>query len=201
MKVYFTCSTAELKKYRESYFAIRQYLLDKGHILTRDWLPEAERRLNIGETSMQDVRDIYKACMSALKEADLVIIEDTVSNFSTGHQISSALRLGKPTLVLWQGRKRRSFDRMFIHGLRSDVLEVAEYTNRNLTEVLQVFIGKYDETTEKNQFHLVLGNAERRYLDWSQLTKGDSRTKVIRELLREAMEADEGYREYLVGRD
>ncbi len=197
MKVYFTCSTAEFFKYRDNYFTIRDFLILQEHLLTRDWLPHTEKQLLAGDTDIRDLKQIYKACVEAIRQADLVIIEDTVSNFSTGHQITLALQLKKPTLVLWQGQKHRQFKQMFIHGIDSDILQISEYTNKNLEEIIQIFISKYENVAEKNRFHLVLNNAERMYLDWAQYIKGQSRTKVIRDALREVINTDGEYDKYL----
>ena len=198
MKIYFTCTTAELQTYRTNYFAIRDYLVKQGHVLTRDWLPKAEKRLLAGDTDVTDIKEIYQACINALREAELVIIEDTVSNFSTGHQITLALQLRKPTLVLWQGKKHRHFNQMLIHGIDSDLLQVAEYKPDNLADIVQGFINTYDDRPEKNRFHLVLSGIERRYLDWAQFVKHQSRTKVIREALKNSINSDEEYTKYLL---
>lgn len=200
MKIYFTCSTAEFSKYRNTYFGIRDFLINQKHILTRDWLPHTEKRLLSGQIEVRDIKEIYKACISAIREADLVIIEDTVSNFSTGHQITLSLQFKKPTLVLWQGKKYRQFKQMFIHGIESDILQVSEYTKESLEEIIQIFISKYENASEKNRFHLILNNAERMYLDWAQFVKNKSRTKVIREAIREAIDKDEEYNRYLQNR-
>ncbi len=48
MKIYFTCSTADFFKYRDSYFGIRNFLISNGHTLTRDWLPHTEKALKEG---------------------------------------------------------------------------------------------------------------------------------------------------------
>jgi len=197
MKVYFTCSTADFKRYRSSYWTVRDYLVKQGHVLTRDWLAAADDRLATGQTSLEDVKEIYKACVQAIREAELVIIDDTVSNFSTGHQITLALQLRKPTLVLWQGDKRRQFGRMFIHGIVSDLLEIAEYSDNTLVETMQAFINKYADSGARNRFHLVLSGVERNYLDWAQYVKGMSRTKVIREAVQRTIEEDPDYRRYL----
>jgi len=197
MRVYFTCSTAEFSKYRDTYFAIRNYLIAQGHTLTRDWLPHTEERLQAGNTDIRDIKQIYRACIQAIKEADLVIIEDTVSNFSTGHQITVALQNKKPTLVLWQGKKYRQFKQMFIHGIDSDILQVSEYSPESLLETIVVFIAKYENVSERNRFHLVLNNTERNYLDWAQFTKNKSRTNLIREAMRKVIDADAEYTGYL----
>ena len=197
MKIYFTCSTAEFAKYRNDYYSIRNYLISQGHLLTRDWLPHTEERIKAGAKDVTDIKQIYKDCIKALKEADLVIIEDTVSNFSTGHQITVALQCRKPTLVLWQGSKHRQFKQMFIHGIDSDILQISEYDRSGVNAIIQGFINKYENVYEKNRFHLVLTGVERQYLDWAQYVKDESRTKVIRDALRKVLEADEDYSSYL----
>lgn len=197
MKIYFTSSTAEFDTYKDDYFYIRDFLINKAHILTRDWLTPTSQKIDAGDKNIKSIKDLYKACIQAIKEADLVIVEDTVSNFSTGHQITLALQLKKPTLVLWQNKKHRHFNQMFIHGVESDILEVSEYNRRNIDDILEVFISKYEKFSEKNRFHLVLSNVERMYIDWSQFVKGKSRTKVIREALRTVIDNDKEYNEYL----
>lgn len=197
MKVYFSCSTAELANHSADYHAIRDYLADNGHILTRDWLEETERHAQAGNRELPNIKKIYKACVEAIREAELVIIEDTVSNFSTGHQITLALQMRKPTLVLWQGKKHRHFNQMFIHGIESDLLQVAEYAKENLEDTLQTFINTYEDKPAKNRFHLVLSGRERRYLDWAQFVKNNSRTNVIRSALKQAIDNDTDYQTYL----
>jgi hypothetical protein len=197
MKIHFTCTTAEYQKYRDGYFKIRNYLIGEGHLLVRDWLPLAEERIRNKQNDMADIREIYKYNITAIKEADLVIVEDTVSNFSTGHQITVALQNRKPTLVLWRGEKHKQFKQMFIHGIESDILQVSEYTDENLEKIIKVFMEKYENVEEKNRFHLVLNNLERQYLDWAQYSKNKSRTKVIREALKKVIECDAEYSDYL----
>ncbi len=145
----------------------------------------------------RSIKQIYQDCIKAIKEADLVIIEDTVSNFSTGHQITVALQSKKPTLVLWQGEKHRQFKQMFIHGIDSDILQVTEYSDESIHKVIEAFINKYEDVAERNRFHLILNNVERNYLDWAQFTKNKSRTKIIREALRKVIEEDSSYDNYL----
>ena len=198
MKIYFTCSTAEFFKYRDSYFGIRNLLIAQGHTLTRDWLPNTETALKQGEIDMtMSIKKIYQDCIKSIKEADLVIVEDTVSNFSTGHQITVALQNKKPVLVLWQGKKHRHFNQMFIHGIDSDILQVSEYEPKELDVIVNTFIAKYENVSERNRFHLILNNVERNYLDWAQFTKNKSRTKVIRESLRKIIDEDGDYTKYL----
>lgn len=200
MKIYFTCSTGEFKRYRDDYYAIRNHIVNSGHVLTRDWLNEADGRIDTGDIKLEDIKQIYRVCMVALKEADLVIIEDTVSNFSTGHQITLALRARKPTLVLWQNTKHRQFNQMFIHGIESDMLQVSEYNETNVKDIINAFINKFSDVSEENRFHLVLDGVERSYLDWVRFNSGESRTKAIRRALRSTIDQDEKYKQYLINK-
>lgn len=197
MKIYFTASTAEFNKYKDLYFQIRDLLISESHILTRDWLSDAKDRIDQGKIDRSDIKEIYKECMKALNEADLVIIEDTVSNFSTGHQITVALQRQKPTLVLRSVPKNQHFKNSFIQGIESDSLEVHQYDDSNLEDIIRTFIKKYENANQKNRFHLVLSEVERKYLDWAQFSKNRSRTKLIRDAIRKAMEEDGEFGEYL----
>ncbi len=200
MKIYYTSSTAEYNKHKKNYNHIRDFLIQNKHILTRDWIPHTEKDIETGQTDLKPkIKDIYKACIKAIGEAELVIIEDTVSNFSTGHQITVALQQRKPTLVLWQGKKHRQFNQTFIHGIESHILEIAEYTDNNLEEILTHFINKYQGLRVRNRFHLVLNEVERQYLDWAQFNRGKSRTRVIRDSLNKELKNDQEYNNFLKG--
>lgn len=201
MKIFFTASTAEYARCRDRYYAIRNFLIAQGHVLTRDWLPLVDERLKQQGQDLTDVKEIYRTNMQALRDAEVVIVEDTISNFSTGHMITVALQLRKPTLVLWKGGKHRLFKQMFIHGIDSDLLQVSEYDEHLVKSVISVFLEKYDDASahERNRFHLVLNNVERQYLDWAQHVRSESRTRVIRKALRRMIEEDGEYEGYLRG--
>jgi hypothetical protein len=197
MKIYFTASTAQFNKYKKTYFAIRDFLVQENHTLTRDWIKHTGERIAQGELNVRNIKDIYNKCVLAINQAQLVIIEDTVSNFSTGHQITLALQKQKPTLVLWQGKKHRYFNQMFIHGIDSEYLQIAQYEPENLKTIITAFINKYQDFNNKTRFNLVLNQYERNYLDWVQFNRGISRTKIIKEVLKHRIDADNEYNEYL----
>lgn len=197
MKIYFTCSTSDFKKYEENYFKIRDFLVAENHILTRDWLPHTKALVDSGHIQDRNIKQIYKECMKAIQEADLVIIEDTISNFSTGHQVTIALQRQKPTLVLWANPKQKHFASSFIQGVESDYLEFHVYNDSNYQEIIKSFINKYENAGQRNRFHLVLDDVERKYLDWAQFKKEKSRTKLIRDALRKSINEDDDYQKYL----
>jgi hypothetical protein len=197
MKIYFTASTAEFNKFKEVYHQIRNLIIEDGHILTRDWIPKAEKRIDAKEKELYDIKEIYKATIQGISEAELVIIEDTISNFSTGHQITISLMRQKPTLVLWSGEKHKHFNQMYIHGIDSEYLEIVRYDKDNLVLILKSFINKYKNFQQKDRFNLVLNGAQRDYLDWKHYTTGLSRTKMIKELIDREIGDDNDYSVYI----
>lgn len=197
MKIYFTCTTAEFDKNQQLYFAIRDWIVSQGHTLTRDWLGDTQQRITKNVREVKNIRHIYLDSIRAIRDAEVVIVEDTVSNFSTGHQITLSLQMRKPTLVMWNGKKHRQFNKMFIHGIDSDLLTVVEYNSDNFQNEIQKFLKRYKNISIKTRFNLVINENERAYLDWAQYYKGLSRTKVIRKLLEEKIESDEDYNEYI----
>ncbi len=197
MKIYFTASTAEFDQNKKNYIAIRDFLVKEKHILTRDWLYEANRRIQSKLLEQKDIKEIYKLCIKGIDDADLVIVEDTVSNFSTGHQITIALLRQKPTLVLWNRPKHKHFKKMFIHGIESDLLEVKMYNQQNLFEIIRTFVNKYKNASERKRFHLVLTGFERDYLDWLHFNLGLSRTELIKSMINESLSKNIEYKKYL----
>jgi hypoxanthine-guanine phosphoribosyltransferase len=197
MKIYFTCTTAELNKYQTNYFSIRDYIVEQGHTLTRDWLGVTNQSLNNNLREVKDIRRIYLDSLKAIRDAEVVIVEDTVSNFSTGHQITIALQMRKPTLVMWNGTKHRQFNKMFIHGIQSDLLTISEYNLDNYKDIINKFLKKQKDVSIKNRFNLVINDYERNYLDWAQFYKGKSRTRIIKDLLNTQIEGDHEYQEYI----
>jgi len=196
MKIFFGASTAEIIKYHEYYFSIREFLIEEGHVLTRDWLPITYKYAKKNKR-IKSVENIYEAVMRAVSDSELVIIEDTISGFSTGHQITMALQRQKPTLVLWQKSKKMHFNKGFIEGIKSDYLEVTQYDLKNYKEIIRAFINKYSKATQKHRFHLVIDEVERKYIEWAKFQKGKSRTKIIRQAIRKEIREDEEYQDYL----
>jgi hypothetical protein len=152
-------------------------------------------------TEVRNIKQIYRDCIKGIMQSDIIIVEDTVSNFSTGHQITMALQRKKPTLVLWQKSKERQFNDSFINGIQSDLLEVHEYEGDEYKEIIKVFVNKYADVKERNRFHLVLNNIERNYIDWVHLNTKKSRTQIIRDAINNLIDKDEEYSKYLLKKD
>jgi antirestriction protein len=196
MKVWFGCSTAEFEKYQQNYFAIRDFVVAEGHVLTRDWIQRTYELIK-AKRKRVGTEEIYRAVIKAINDADVLIVEDTISNFSTGHQITLGLQRRKPVLVLWQGQKNKYFDSTMLHGVSSDYLQISQYDMTNYQSIIRGFIKKYEHAGDKYRFNLVIDEVERQYLEWAKYKHHKSRTQLIKESLRSRIDSDEDYQSYL----
>lgn len=199
MKVFFACSTSELKKYKNNYLEICKLTKEMGHNLTRDWLDEAIKLIEGGTTTI-DREDIYSQVADAIMAADVVVIEGTVASFSIGHQITLALLKNKPVLFLQlkeKGKKRGRIKNNFIDGIKSPLLTVVQYTPDELADVLNDF---FDKNGGKHivKFNIVLTREIENYLNWVSFAHRVNRSEFIRELILNHMRNDDAkYQKYL----
>jgi len=177
MKIYFGCSTSQFLKYQEYYLAIRDFLVEEGHILTRDWLGiYRDALLNHPEklliSSDHGPEKVYQLATKAFYEAEVLIAEDTVSSFSNGHLMTLALQRKMPVLVLHiQGKKKTYLKKSFIQGIKSDYLEIKQYDLSTYKQIIRTFLKKYEDSFIRHRFHLVIDEVERKYLDWAQFNE------------------------------
>lgn len=84
-----------------------------------------------------------------------------------------------------------------IESIESDYLELAEYNDDNMYDVINAFLNKYEQAHLRHRFNLVIDEVERQYIDWLSYNTFKSRTKIIRDLIRNRISSDEEYRNYL----
>src|SRR3989304_6765750 len=100
MKVWFGTTTLKFKEYKDYYLRIREHILNSKHELTDDWIGTHGKWLEENPYATRDIKDVYQKVITAIEHADVSIIEFTVPNFSTSHQITYSLSKRKPTLVM-----------------------------------------------------------------------------------------------------
>ena len=118
MKIWFGATTFHYNEYKKYYLMIRQHLLDEGHVLTDDWIGSYGKWIEENPNSKRDIREIYNSVIKAVQEAGVSIIEFTVPNFSTSHQITHSIQLKKPTLVL-RLKRDNTFPDSYIEAINS----------------------------------------------------------------------------------
>lgn len=195
MKIWFGTTTAEWNNYKENYFAINNYLKELGCILPFDWLDDADRFYQTGYKD-RNINKIFTSVLSAIDESDVVIIEYTVPNFSTSHQINYALLKRKPTLVMRITKDNPRFNDSYLEELQTPLLTLKQYTKKNYKEVVDEFLGIAEIGIGQQRYNIVLDRRQKYYLDWASNEYKKSRSEILRALVDEMSEKDEKYRKY-----
>lgn len=196
MKVWFGTTTSSFKEYKDYYYAIRKHLIDSNCILHDDWLGNYGKWIEDNPTARRNVKDIFQMCIKAINEADIVVIEFTVPNFSSSHQITYAVHKRKPTLVL-RLKKDNTFADSYIEGLESPLLTIKDYSMETYGKIIDEFIGYSRIETGQGRYNVVLEKNQKYYLDWAATKYKRSRSDIIRASINALIQNDAEYTKYL----
>ena len=134
MKIFFDASPRgkkDLNTIYESIFSITQ-LLGYRHItdeiLTID---PSEFYSGILENS-GSMENLYRKKINFIQKSDICLFECTTVGLGLGFVIVKSMELGKPTIVLYQGKSIP----YFLIGIKDPLLHVVRYNKENLKKVL-----------------------------------------------------------------
>ncbi len=197
VKIFFSATTYKIDELGEYYFLIRDHLIQSGNVLVHDWLSNVHQ--DGGTFTAPEVIESseYKKAINAIEDADLVIFETTQPSFSTGHLMTLSLQKKVPTLVMWLDDSAWSQRRGMIENIDSNDLELSEYNKKTYKDVVNAFINKHGDSHLKHRFNLVFDDIERQYIDWLSYNTFKSRTRLIREMIREKIDNDTEYTKLL----
>jgi hypothetical protein len=197
MKIWFGTTTLRFEEYIEYYLAIRDYLIEKKHIVLFDWLDEAITYRKKDPKAPRNIKGIYQEVLSAINQADCSVIEYTVPNFSTSHQINYSLHKRKPTLVL-RLHKDNSYADSYIDAVESPFLKVIEYNLKNFKEILDEYFWQASKDENgKGRYNIVLDQQHKYYLDWASTKYQKSRSEIIRDSIETEIKKDQKYKQFM----
>lgn len=197
MKVWFGTTTAELEKYRSYYYKIRQIILDHNCVILFDWLKDAENALAKKRGGKRGMPEIFTQVVDAITRADISIIEYTVPNFSSSHQIMLSIMKRKPTLVLRLQTDNQYFRDSYLEGLNSDLLHIVDYKEEQLEEIISKFLKKSEIGVGFKRYNIVLDSRTNHFLEWMSGKYSLSRSEVIREALKNQAKKEKEFDSYL----
>lgn len=195
MKIWFGTTTSRWNEFKENYFGINDYLKSLGCIMPFDWLDEADRFYQT-DYKERNINKIYKKVIEAINESDAVIVEYTVPNFSTSHQINYAILKRKPTLVMRITKDNPRFNDSYLEALQTPLLTLRQYTKGNFKEIIDEFLGIAEIGLGQQRYNIVLDKRQKYYLDWAASEYKKSRSEILRDLVDEMSGKDEKYRKY-----
>lgn len=146
MKVYFTASIVGKRKYLSNYEHIIKCVQKLGHTITADHIIESTPRTISMETE-KERREFHDKLITWIRNTDCMIVESTFPSISVGYEISVALRLGKPVLILYSEGEPPSL----LNAHRDEKVITGHYNQDNVYEILSDF------------FNFVQGNNDLRF--------------------------------------
>jgi len=182
MKVWFGTTTLKFKEYKDYYLRIREHILNSKHELTDDWIGTHGKWLEENPYATRDIKDVYQKVITAIEHADVSIIEFTVPNFSTSHQITYSLSKRKPTLVM-RLKKDNTFGDSYIEAINSPYLSVVQYDLKNYKGIIDDFTSSLDKDMDFRRYNIMLNKRHKYYLDWAATKYNKSRSELVREMI------------------
>ncbi len=194
MKVWFGATTLKFKEYKNYYQLIRQHLVNRQCTLTDDWLAKHGKWLEDNPYATRDIKNIYQKVIDAIDSADVSIIEFTVPNFSTSHQITYSLSKRKPTLVM-RLQKDNTFTDSYIEAMNSPYLTVLKYDLSNYKNIIDDFLNYMGSEKSVGRYNIMLSKEQKHYLDWASKKYKQSRSELLRKLIDSTIKTDSNYKE------
>ena len=195
MNIWFGTTTSQWIQYKKYYFLLRNYLKELGCIILFDWLEEADEYYGTNHKN-RNIRKVYEKVTQAIDNSDACVIEYTVPNFSSSHQINYAILKKKPTLVMRLKKDNPRFNDSYLEALQSPLLTVSDYNLKDYKRTVKDFLEYCAFGEEQQRYNIVLGKKQRFYLDWATVKYQKSRSGILRELVDKQIEKDKDYRKY-----
>ncbi len=100
MNIYFTASIVGKEKFLSNYLKIIDILQSQGHKVISDHIIKSSED-QINAESHEELEKFHKSLKKWIMESDCVVVETSFPSISVGFEISLALNLGKPVLLLF----------------------------------------------------------------------------------------------------
>jgi hypothetical protein len=135
MTIYFTASLAAKEQYIAKYQSIVDHLRAQGHtVIAEHILNSSESHIRL--SSREDRISFHTQLEKWIKSCDFIIAETSFPSISVGYEISLALRLEKPVLVLYSEGDPPSL----LGHHKNDKLVCEKYSLESIPEIISHFI-------------------------------------------------------------
>ena len=177
MKVYFTASIAAKNKYLPQYEKIVSYLQSKKHDVTSEHiLKESEESVRMA--SREDRLNFHHQIEKWIKSCDFMIAETSFPSISVGYEISFALRMGKPVLILYSEGDPPSLLAYHV----DEKVHCEKYNLNNLQNIINDFM-QFVEGKNDTRFTFFLSSDLNHYLEMEARKKRLPKSVYLRDLI------------------
>jgi hypothetical protein len=136
--------------------------------------------------------DLYTKVMLAITQADAVIFDCTVRSIGIGHQLTYALDISKPSLLLYQALSGKEDD-LFIGGSKSSFLTIKSYEKiEEIPEIINSFLQK-NLSRAKVRFQLVLDKEQNDFVERASYKYKRNKSDIIKSAIDKLAKEDISY--------
>lgn len=191
MKIYFVAAISQKPQFGKYYTQIVS-ILEKHGAVQHGHITDDDKTLQyVTERTEAEALEYYRQANRWISSADLVVVEASFpSTINIGHEITLAFDKGKPVIVLY----KVGHDSIFLHGINSERLILAEYTEDTLEQVLSDSI-TFARDTADTRFNFFISPRHIAYLDWVAKVKKIPRSVYLRRLIEQDRERNESFQE------
>jgi hypothetical protein len=190
MKAYFTASLRGTDKYLENYTRIVKVMEGSGFkTMTSDVLMPGSVKKVYAQTQTERY-EAFQKLTKKLKQADLVVAEISTPSISIGYEVTHALELSKPVVVL----HTKGNGAVMLEGMKHEKLQVVEYSPDSLEEKLKKALTEAQKSVDV-RFNFFVSPKILAYLDWVAQKRMVPRSVFLRDLIEKELRKDKEFRQ------
>lgn len=188
MKIYFTASLRGKEEYGHNYELIVRDLVSLGNKMVSDHVMKNNFESVAAQDKDQAVGS-YAKLINWIKKADVFVAEVSTQSLSVGHEITEAMNMSKPVILLYTGDRRPSM----LFGSGYEKLQLIKYERDNVRRLL----GSAIEEAKKHadvRFNFFVSPKILAYLDWVAKNKMIPRSVFLRDLIEKEMRKEKAFK-------
>ncbi|MFW6143897.1 MAG: ribbon-helix-helix protein, CopG family [Patescibacteria group bacterium] len=182
MKIYFTASLKQSKRFSHIFDKIIAYLENNNHEVF-----EALHSKEIGplnDLSQYEIRKLQEELLSEMSDCDCALVEGSYpSSIFVGYELGQLISKQKPTILLY----KKGLDPVFIAEDHSSRLIKSEYEEDMLEEVIDWCLEEVGSIS-KRRFTFYISPEIDGFLEQIANNSGTSRSEYIRDLIEKEIE-------------
>lgn len=139
--------------------------------------------------SEKDAQKNYYRLISEIKKADIVIAEVSAQSLSVGHELTEAMTLNKPLIILYTDGHRPGL----LFGSMYDKMQIVQYDLNDLKDKLTKSVEEAMKHADV-RFNFFVSPKILNYLDWVAQKRMVPRSVFLRNLIEREMKKEKDFK-------
>jgi hypothetical protein len=189
MKIYFTASLRGKGEFEENYMKIARCLETMGNKMVSNHVFKNDFPTVAAQDKDQAVKS-YHQLIDGVKKADFFIAEVSTQSLSVGHEITQAMMLNKPVILLYSGDRKPTM----LFGSDYDKLQIIQYDDASYKKLIEQALEEAKKKMDV-RFNFFVSPKILNYLDWVAQKRMVPRSVFLRDLIEKEMRKDKEFRQ------